>query len=65
MTYRVQINQDTFIDVDGQWCIVQSGSVIDVPDKVKFGKNQATVLNEASDPLLNSKNTSVRNMRKK
>lgn len=44
MVDRIQLLHDVYMKVDGQWAIVLSGSVIDVPDKAVFAGKHVSVL---------------------
>lgn len=59
---RVQLTQDVYMPLDGQWTIVLSGSIIDVPSGTLSPAHTATV---AGTPALVTKPTSVSGVRKK
>lgn len=68
MPYRVRLLQDIVMNLDGQTQIVLSGSVIDVPDSMRFHSSHIQRLSpgEAAGALHpgHGKPTSVRNIRK-
>lgn len=64
-TSRIQLNVPTYMPVDGQWCIVQPGSVIDLPADVVISASSTVPLAEAPGTLApHGRATSVRNVRK-
>ena len=68
MPKRVKLLQDIYMPLDGQWQMVLSGSVVDIPDTMNISAAQATQLSpgEAAGALhpTHQKPTSVRDVRK-
>lgn len=64
-TVRVRINTTTYMPVDGQWQIVLSGSVIDLPPDVRLtGSSVDQTFSEPPGMLAaHGKATPVRNLR--
>ena len=58
---RLQLTQDVYMPLDGQWQIVLSGSVFDVQTPHNFHPTHVT--NVAESPNVVTKNTSVRSIR--
>ncbi len=65
MAARIQLNVQHFLELDGQWQIVNPGSVIDVADSNVF-RGSSTLIAETAGSL-GPRNTpsSVRNVSKK
>lgn len=66
MVDRITINVPTYMQLDGQWQIVDIGSVVDVPDARAFSPSTITNLSpaEAAGSLAtHGKPTPVRNVR--
>jgi hypothetical protein len=63
MTDRIQLTRPVYMPLQGQWQIVDIGSVIDVASAGKFSSAHITVLAETAGPLVNSQHTPVRNIR--
>jgi len=59
MANRIQITQLTYMMVQGQPCLVDKGTVLDVPDASKFSSSSATILAEAPGTLLNNRHAQV------
>lgn len=60
MATRIQLNVTHYMVLDGQPQLVETGTIIDVPDANIFPLAAATVLPQAAGPLLNNGNTTVR-----
>lgn len=60
---RIQLTQDIYMPLNGQWQIVLSGSVIDIPATLNIAPSHATIL--AETPAAVTKPTSVRSVRTK
>ena len=58
---RLQLTQDVYMPLDGQWQIVLSGSVFDVQTPHNISAGHA--INVAETPAVVTKPTSVRNVR--
>ena len=71
MVDRITITKPTYMQVEGQWCIVDPGSVVDVLDGSKFHGSNATPVAETVDKIANdtagqkAKAMPVRNMRRR
>jgi hypothetical protein len=64
MVDRIQLSVPTYMQLDGQWQIAQTGSIIDVPNKASFSASTATILTEPAGSLAShGKPTPVRNVR--
>ena len=64
MTARIQLTQPVYMPIDGQWQIVDIGSVIDVPANVTIALAHGTVLAETTKTLpIATSPTAVRNVR--
>ncbi len=58
---RLQLTQDVYMPLDGQWQIVLSGSIFDVQTPHNLSAGHVT--NVAESPNIVTKPTSVRNIR--
>ena len=71
MPDRITITKPTYMQVEGQWCIVESGSVLDVLDGSKFHGSNSTPVAQPATAIANNavgrqlKAMPVRNMRKR
>ena len=63
MTDRIQLKDHVYMPLQGQWQIVLTGSVIDVPTAGAFSSAHYTKLSEAAGTLVNNTHTPVRNVR--
>lgn len=63
MAQRLQLTQDVYMPLDGQWGIVLSGTVFDAPSTMTFHPTHAQTY--AGVPNAVTKPTSVTNVRRK
>jgi len=62
---RYQTKTSLYLPIDGQWCIVDSGTVFDDSPSVSYHPSHVTILAEPAAALgSHGRATSVRNVRK-